>query len=111
MKPRISQCILVGPLCIILCGRSAPLIEQIVSLVAQMEDEYGSPSLEDITSFSRAMSSGLDEALGEEEAGTIEVEVSSPVSPLGPSNMIAPWPVVLLMPFATDLHRICQICA
>ena len=46
----------------------------------QLEDEYGSPSLEDITNLSRALSSGLEEELGEEEAGTIEVEVSSPVS-------------------------------
>eukprot|EP00192_Tetraselmis_astigmatica_P013695 CAMPEP_0117673162 /NCGR_PEP_ID=MMETSP0804-20121206/14319_1 /TAXON_ID=1074897 /ORGANISM="Tetraselmis astigmatica, Strain CCMP880" /LENGTH=324 /DNA_ID=CAMNT_0005481869 /DNA_START=72 /DNA_END=1046 /DNA_ORIENTATION=+ len=46
--------------------------------VDKMEDEYGSPSLEDITNIARAMYSGLEEALGEEEAGSIEVEVSSP---------------------------------
>lgn len=44
----------------------------------KLEDEYGSPSLEDITNFSRALSMGLDERFGEEVSGDIEMEVSSP---------------------------------
>jgi hypothetical protein len=45
-----------------------------------MNDEYGSASLEDIQSFSRAFAAALEAQMGEERAGEIEVEVSSVVS-------------------------------
>lgn len=45
----------------------------------QLEDKYGSPSLDDVTLFARAFYRELEDTLGEEEAGTITVEVSSPV--------------------------------
>ena len=38
----------------------------------------GSPSLADVSAFSRAFNSALVDALGEEEAGGVEVEASSP---------------------------------
>merc|ERR1711976_39219 len=46
--------------------------------IDKLEDEFGSPSIEDITNFSRAMNVGLEEALGEDVAGDLEIEVSSP---------------------------------
>lgn len=43
-----------------------------------MADKYGSPSLDDIERFSRELSQRLSALLGEEAAGSLEVEVSSP---------------------------------
>jgi hypothetical protein len=40
-------------------------------------DRYGSPSLDDVSAFSREFAHRLSEALGEEAAGEIEVEASS----------------------------------
>ncbi len=45
----------------------------------QLEDVYGSPSMDDITSFSREFYAELETALGEEAAGNLQIEVSSPV--------------------------------
>lgn len=47
----------------------------------QLEDRYGSPSLDDIVAFSRDFNQELSLVLGEEAAGALEVEVSSPVRP------------------------------
>ncbi|GAB4821074.1 hypothetical protein N2152v2_008120 [Parachlorella kessleri] len=44
----------------------------------KMTDLYGSPSLEDIEAFAQAFTSRMEACLGEEAAGEIEVEVSSP---------------------------------
>ena len=40
-------------------------------------DRYGSPSLDDVSAFSRRFAAGLAAALGEEAAGELEVEASS----------------------------------
>lgn len=44
-----------------------------------MDDLYGSPTLEDVEAFSRQFYKGLEEAVGEETAWKLSVEVSSPV--------------------------------
>jgi hypothetical protein len=49
------------------------------AFLARSADRYGSPSLEEIGDFSRSFNAALEEALGAEAAGEIEVEVSSPV--------------------------------
>lgn len=43
-----------------------------------MTDRYGSPSLDEVESFSRSLVASLEDSMGEEEAGQIEIEVSSP---------------------------------
>ena len=43
----------------------------------KLSDRYGSPSLDDVSAFSREFAHRLSEALGEEAAGEIEVEASS----------------------------------
>lgn len=40
---------------------------------------YGSPNLDDISRFSRALSAVLNEQLGPEDAGSLQFDVSSPV--------------------------------
>lgn len=50
-----------------------------VEVCVQHEDRYGSPSLEEIEAFSRRFYGELVTSLGEEAAGIITVEVSSPV--------------------------------
>ena len=50
----------------------------------QLEDQYGSPSLDEVSTFSRNFYRALEADLGEKAAGELSVEVSSPVSP-------APW--------------------
>lgn len=47
--------------------------------IPQLDNIYGSPSLEDIEGFCRAFNPRFEEAIGEGPAGDIEVEVSSPV--------------------------------
>ena len=47
--------------------------------VVQLEDMYGSPSMDDITDFSREFYAELEAELGEEAAGKLQIEVSSPV--------------------------------
>lgn len=44
----------------------------------KLSDPRGSPSLDDIEDFSRRFYKALEERLGEEVAGRMEVEVSSP---------------------------------
>lgn len=44
----------------------------------KLSNKYGSPSLEEIKDFSRVLNKELEAEMGEEEAGTIEIEVSSP---------------------------------
>jgi ribosome maturation factor RimP len=44
----------------------------------KLTDQYGSPSLDEIEQFSVAFYTKLEEALGEDMAGSIEIEVSSP---------------------------------
>jgi ribosome maturation factor RimP len=46
-------------------------------------DQYGSPSLEDVTTFSRLFNAAFEEAVGEAAAGDVEFEVSSPVRGCG----------------------------
>jgi len=48
-------------------------------LVVQLDDKYGSPMLEDIEKFARALYRKMEEGMGEEAAGDITVEASSPV--------------------------------
>lgn len=45
----------------------------------QLADRYGSPSMEEVEKFCRAFNADFEAALGEEEAGDVEIEVSSPV--------------------------------
>ena len=45
----------------------------------QLDDKYGSPMLEDIETFARALYREMESMMGEEEAGEITVEASSPV--------------------------------
>lgn len=47
----------------------------------QLEDRYGSPSLDEVSIFSRNFSHALEAKVGEKAAGELSVEVSSPVSP------------------------------
>ena len=49
------------------------------SVVLQLEDRFGSPMLEEIEAFSRSFQVALEAELGEEAAGAISLEVSSPV--------------------------------
>ncbi|GMH45014.1 hypothetical protein BSKO_12971 [Bryopsis sp. KO-2023] len=42
------------------------------------DNEFGSPGLEDIQEFSKALTREMEDELGEEQAGLIEVEASSP---------------------------------
>ena len=49
-------------------------------MTLQISDRYGSPSMDEVELFARAYNRGLEAALGEEEAGAVTVEVSSPVS-------------------------------
>ena len=44
----------------------------------KLDDLFGSPSIDDITSFSRKMYAGLEADLGAEQSGQITLEVSSP---------------------------------
>lgn len=46
--------------------------------IDKLTNQYGSPSLDEVGDFSRALYAELESALGEEVAGDIEVEVSSP---------------------------------
>ena len=41
---------------------------------------YGSPTLDQVEAFAKGFYSALEAEVGEEEAGRISVEVSSPVS-------------------------------
>jgi len=43
-------------------------------------DPFGSPSLDEVGDFSRALGEQIEISMGEEAAGEIEIEVSSPVS-------------------------------
>ena len=45
----------------------------------QLKDKYGSPSLDEISIFSREFYRALEAELGEQAAGKLSVEVSSPV--------------------------------
>jgi len=45
----------------------------------QVEDQYGSPSLDEVSIFSREFYSFLESKIGEQAAGKLSVEVSSPV--------------------------------
>ena len=47
----------------------------------QLEDQYGSPTLDEVSIFSRNFYSTLEAKVGEKAAGELSVEVSSPVSP------------------------------
>lgn len=53
-------------------------IKKINIRLDKLTDRYGSPGLEEIQCFSEQLTSELEGELGEEEAGTIELEVSSP---------------------------------
>lgn len=44
----------------------------------KLDDKYGSPSLEDIAEFQRCLQKQLQEVMGLDEAGQVQVEVSSP---------------------------------
>lgn len=46
----------------------------------QLDDRYGSPMLDELETFSRQFYTQLEAALGEEAAGVLTVEISSPVS-------------------------------
>lgn len=46
----------------------------------QLSDRYGSPMLEEIEAFSRSLYNELEAVMGEEAAGAIALEASSPVS-------------------------------
>lgn len=46
--------------------------------IDKLTDQYGSPSLDEIEQFSVAFYTKLEESLGEDMAGSIEIEVSSP---------------------------------
>ena len=48
----------------------------------QLKDKYGSPSLDEVSLFSREFYNALEAKIGEQAAGELSVEVSSPVSPL-----------------------------
>ena len=57
--------------------RAHPSSKRIEIRLDKLSDKYGSPSLDDVSSFSRKFADGLSEALGEDAAGEIEVEASS----------------------------------
>ena len=56
-------------------------------LSVQLDDKYGSPMLEDIETFARALYKEMESLMGEEEAGEITVEASSPVRNFLPAEM------------------------
>jgi hypothetical protein len=66
-------------------GPIAPTLGEVSEHVLQLTDVYGSPSLEDIKDVARKVSATLEEALGEEASGEIEVSISTPVRP-SPGN-------------------------
>lgn len=57
--------------------KAYPASKRVEVRLDKLTDRYGSPSLDDVSSFSRKFAELLAEALGEEEAGEIEVEASS----------------------------------
>eukprot|EP00884_Botryococcus_braunii_P017228 jgi/Botrbrau1/4189/Bobra.0192s0048.1 len=58
--------------------RAVPSRKRLEIRLDKLEDPYGSPSLDDVVAFSRDFNQELALALGEDKAGDIEVEVSSP---------------------------------
>lgn len=58
--------------------RAAPRSKRLDVRIDKLTNKFGSPSLDEVTQFSRAMGEALEAALGAEAAGEIEVEVSSP---------------------------------
>ena len=56
------------------------LISRLLCCLLQLDDKYGSPSLDEVAKFSQEFSRALDAKIGEEAAGKLSVEVSSPVS-------------------------------
>lgn len=47
--------------------------------MVQLTNEYGSPSLDDISLVARRVNAEMELAMGEDEAGKIETDISSPV--------------------------------
>ncbi|EIE18889.1 hypothetical protein COCSUDRAFT_45036 [Coccomyxa subellipsoidea C-169] len=58
--------------------RAAALRDRLYIRIDKMDDLYGSPTLDDVALFSSKFSQALDARLGEEAAGKLSVEVSSP---------------------------------
>ena len=59
-----------------------PIIAHFVVHIAapvQLQDKYGSPSMDEVADFARGFYVELEASLGEEAAGAITVEVSSAV--------------------------------
>lgn len=57
----------------------------------QLDDLYGSPTLDEVEAFSREFYKGLEAALGAEGAGKLSIEISSPVcSQFFPENKVFP---------------------
>ena len=52
-----------------------------LSAAPQLTNVYGSPSMDDTSAFSRLFYDALEKELGEEVAGDLAIEVSSPVDP------------------------------
>ncbi|MCJ1427330.1 hypothetical protein MMC29_005233 [Sticta canariensis] len=48
------------------------------SILVQLDDPYGSPSLEDIEAFQHALLQKLEEIMGSDKAGHLQLEVSTP---------------------------------
>lgn len=63
-------------------------------LVVQLSNTYGSPTLDDINAVAHSVNKRLQEAIGEEASGDIEICISSPVC----SNCGQPLPLVGLQP-------------
>jgi len=64
--------------CALYSFRAVPSAMRVDVRLDKLTDRYGSPTLDDVETFSRKFNAALDAALGEEAAGGIECEVSSP---------------------------------
>lgn len=71
----------------------------------QMTNTYGSPSLDELEAVSQEVSYQLDSLLGPEDAGTIEVMLSSPVCCLSSQSRVSTRLSVNAGPL-----KICFIC-
>ncbi|KAL4450678.1 hypothetical protein ABPG77_001034 [Micractinium sp. CCAP 211/92] len=58
--------------------RAIPSSKRLDIRLDKLTDQYGSPSLDDVATFSRQFNEAYEAAVGETAAGEIEVEVSSP---------------------------------
>ena len=71
----------------------------------QLDDRFGSPMLEEIEAFSRSFQAALEAELGEDAAGAISLEVSSPVRSAILDHAAVHQTAGTLLPGRRHLHK------